>query len=116
MAFCPIIEKGQYPFLAIVNWENTEDRAMVERLFRAYGQKSDEKKPPKDSGPIPWKTIEAYYLIGARTLILIGQAKSPLDIQKISSFFILNSNIEIEIYHVMSAVDLAKIDQVKQLK
>lgn len=100
--------RGKYPYMAIVTWEHPDDKAMVERLFRAYGG--------SEEGDIPWKSIQTYYAIGARKVVIIGTADSPLDIQKISSFFIFDNSIQIEMHHVLAAADLVQINPIKALK
>lgn len=110
------VSGNKYPFLAIVKWEQTDDKAMVKRLYESQAPKPNSKKSSTDSESIPWNEIDSYYLIGARTVILVGNAKSPLDIQKISSFFIFNSSIKIEIYNVIASKALMEVDQIKQLK
>ena len=104
-----VLDKGNsYPFLAMVTWEHTEDKEMIEKLFKAYRQ-NPEKKTSKNDKSIPWESINAFYLTGERILVLVGHAKTPLDIQKISSFFILNSSIQIKIYHVLDAASLPMV-------
>ncbi|MEJ2285004.1 MAG: hypothetical protein P8X85_15580 [Desulfobacterales bacterium] len=84
------LEKGYFRFVAKFKWEMGADDIARKRLMPLF-----------DNLPrgIHRKTIQGFYLTGEREIIFIGQANSPIDLQKFCTSVIYDAPIEARISH-----------------
>jgi hypothetical protein len=101
MPFMPIheIKNGFFRFIARFFWEIGQDNIARERLIPLFDNLPD---------GIDRDTIQGFYLTGEREIIFIGQAKSPMELQRFCTSVIYDAPIEARFYHGVEIHELKK--------
>ncbi|UCE06972.1 MAG: hypothetical protein JSW07_02730 [bacterium] len=91
--------KGYFRFIARFFWEIGQDDIARKRLIPLF-----------DNLPegIDRDTIRGFYLTGEREIIFIGQANSPMELQKFCTSVIYDAPIEARFYHGVEIHELKK--------
>jgi hypothetical protein len=101
MPFRPVdqLKEGYFRFIARFFWEMGQDDIARKRLIPLFDNLPD---------GIDRDTLQGFYLTGEREIIFIGQAKSPMELQKFSTSVIYDAPIEARFYHGVEIHELRK--------
>ena len=101
------LEDGYFRFVAKFKWEAGEDDIARRRLIPLF------ENLPRG---IHRKTIQGFYLTGEREIIFVGQAKSPMALQRFCTAVIYDAPIEARISHAVEIHELKSFYKGKPAK
>jgi len=97
-----------FRFLAKLTWDYQEDEQIADR-FKARMRDLKSKLPEGiDQG-----SLQVYRIIGERTVLVIGQARSQLDLQNYYDYYVFKTGIRIEFSHILEVQELLQSDHLK---
>lgn len=84
------IKEGYFRFIAKFSWGVGHDEIARQRLIPLFDNLPD---------GIDLDTLQGIYLTGEREILFIGQASSPMELQKFCTSVIYDAPIEAHFYH-----------------
>jgi hypothetical protein len=101
MPFFPVnqLKDGYFRFIARFFWDMGQDDIARKRLISLFDNLPD---------GIDRDTMQGFYLTGEREIIFIGQAKSPMELQRFCTSVIYDAPIEARFYHSVEIHELRK--------
>ncbi|MBW2285698.1 MAG: hypothetical protein JRF65_14015 [Deltaproteobacteria bacterium] len=90
-------KEGHFPFVVMFSWDFEQDAEAVDKLGNIFD------KLPEG---IPRDGVQAFYLTGARSMVVSGYTKSPVQLQRFCSAMTFQSAIEADVFHAVEVHEL----------
>jgi hypothetical protein len=94
------LKPGHLRFVTLFAWGPGEDEVAAKKMYLL-----SEKLPEGIDG----ETFQAYYLTGERTMVVIGQAKSQVALQALTSRVTFGTELEPSVFHALEVHELRDV-------